>query len=200
MIKKQLFLIGILFLILSGCKDERSDLGDKYYERGEYKKAIESYNEYINLNPEHLKSIYNRGRAYEELGQYDQAVQDYRHVLKNDPENVRALLSMAKYYYSQEDDYENAIFYVDKALKIDDKNAMAYVIRGRANQKLGNIQEALSDYNNAIAVNRDYADAYLSRGSLRFAVNNKTKACADFKTASALGSAQADELLEKYCR
>lgn len=200
MFKKQLFLIGILLFALSGCKDERSDVGDRYYERGEYEKAIEAYNEYINLNPEHLKSIYNRGRAYEQLGQYDKAVQDFRHVLRNDPENVRALLSMANHYYVREKDYENAIFYVDEALELDDKNPMAYVLRGRANQKLGNVQEALSDYNNAIAVNREYADAYLSRGSLRFAVNQRKKACADFNTASALGSSQADELLEKYCR
>lgn len=199
MSKLKLFFVGLIFIALTGCKDERSDLGDQYFKRGEYNKAIQSYNEYINLYPEHLKSIYNRGRAYEEIGEFDKALEDFRHVLKRDPENVNAILSLANNYYVRQKDYENTIFYVDKALEFDKKNALAYVLKGRANQKLGNTNEALENYNKAIAADREYADAYISRGALRVAVNHKARACNDFKTAKALGSKQANQLINKYC-
>lgn len=200
MLNKQLFVIGLLLLTMISCKDERSGLGDRYFERGEYQKAIESYNKYIHLYPEHLKSIYNRGRAYEEIGEYEKALEDFRHVLRKNPENISAILSLANDFYVRKKDYENTIFYADKALDLNEKNALAYVLRGRANQKLGNVNQALSDYNNAISVDKNYAEAYISRGSLRLAAKQKSRACGDFKTAAALGSSQAEQLLKKYCR
>lgn len=194
-----LLFFGALIFLLSACNDERSNQGDLYLSRGEYAKAITSYNEYISLYPEHIKSIYNRGRAYEALGQYEKALEDYQHVLKREPQNVKALLSMANDFYVRQKDYENTVFYADKALEHDTKNAMAYTLKGRALQKLGRVNDALASYNNAISVNAKYADAYISKGSLYIAANQKTKACSNFKTALALGSEQADELLKKYC-
>lgn len=190
----------LIILFLFSCGDENSNNGDKFFARGEYEKAVKAYSEYIHLNPEHIKSIYNRGRAYEELGQYDKAMKDFQHVLKREPKNVRALVSVANDFYVRKKDYENAIFYADKALEIDEKNALAYTLRGRSQQKLGQINEALSSYNNAISVDKNFTEAYISRGSLRLALKQKSSACKDFKTAAAIGSPQADELLMKYCR
>jgi tetratricopeptide (TPR) repeat protein len=192
--------LAVLFLVLfTACKDERSNEGDKHFARGDYKKAVQSYNEYLSLYPEHIKSIYNRGRAYEELGQYDKAMKDFRHVLKREPNHVRALLSVANDFYVRKKDYENTIFYADKVLEQDSKNALAYILKGRAQQKLGRLTPALSSYNNAISVNKNYADAYISRGSLRLVAKQPNKACNDFQTAAALGSEQATQLLSKYC-
>lgn len=193
--------LGIVILIFfSACKDERSTEGDKYFARGDYEKAVQFYNEYISLYPEHIKSIYNRGRAYEELGQHDKAMQDFRHVLKREPNHVRALLSLANDFYVRKKDYENTIFYADKVLEQDQKNALAFILKGRAQQKLGQLTPALSSYNNAISVNKNYAEAYISRGSLRLAAKQPDKACNDFETAAALGSEQANQLLSKYCK
>ena len=201
MLGRNFFKFGIILIILitTSCKDERSNEGDKYFKRGDYQAAVQSYNEYISLNPEHIKSIYNRGRAYEELGQYDKAMEDFWHVLKREPNHVSALLSVANHYYVREKDYENAVFYADKALEHDKKNAFAYTLKGRALQKLGQLTPALSSYNNAISVNENYADAYISRGSLRLAAKQPNRACRDFKTAAALGSEQANQLIAKYC-
>lgn len=200
MFKNYILIIAIPLFVFSGCKDERSDLGDKYFEKGEYSKAVKSYNEYLELYPAHIKSIYNRGRAYEELGQYDKAMADYKEVLKRDPQNINAILSVANDYYTRKKDYENTVFQAEKALDLNEKNAYAYVLKGRAHQKLGNIQEAMSDYNNAISINKDYAEAYISRGSLRLATGHKSRACGDFKTAAALGSETAVNLEKKYCK
>lgn len=200
MMRRFLILFSLIAIVLAGCKDETSEIGDKYYSKGNYKKAVESYTEYISLNPEHLKSIYNRGRAYEELGEYEKAMEDFKNVLKRDPNNVSALLSVANDFYTRKKDYENAIFYADKAISIDQKNAYAYTMMGRSYQKLGKLSEAMESYNNAISVDEKYAEAFISRGSLRLVTKQKSRACSDFKTAAAFGSEQGEELLKKYCK
>jgi len=192
-------LIGLsLLLSVVACKDERSKLGDQYFKGGEYEKAIDAYTEYLRLEPTHIKSLYNRGRAYEELGKHQEALEDFNKVLKEDPQNANALLSLASDYFHRLQDYENTIFYAQKVLKVEE-SALAHTLIGKGQQKLGNLEEALAAYNNAISVNKEFADAYISRGSLRTYLKQYSRACTDFKLASSLGATSADKLVKKYC-
>lgn len=197
---KYITLIIAVAIALLSCENEDSKMADRFYAQGQYDTAIALYTEYLTLNPEDIKTIYNRGRAYQQLGEHEKAIEDFQHVLKRDPVNVNALLSIAYDYYKRQQDYENTIFYTDKIIATSDGNDDAYVLQGRAYQRLGQIEEALENYNNAIASNEENAEAYLSRGSLYYAVKQNTKACRDFQTASALGSEQAANLRQKYCR
>ena len=106
---------------------------------------------------------------------------------------------MAADYYYRLQDYENTIYYAEKVLAVDE-SAMAYTLKGKAYQKLGQINEAMAAYNAAISVDREYVDAYISRGSLRVYLKQYDRACADFKIAKSLGAVHADELLERYCK
>jgi tetratricopeptide (TPR) repeat protein len=186
--------------MITGCKDERSNVGDAYYKKGQYQEAIDSYSEYLILEPTHIKSLYNRGRAYQEIGEHEKAVQDFNKIIQEDPTNVNALLSLANDFYYRQKDYENAIFYADKILKQDENNEVAFNVKGKAYQKLGKLSEAMEAYNNAISVNQQYGDAYVSRGSLRLYLKQMNKACSDFQLAKSLGEKGVDELLNKYCR
>ena len=197
--KNILAVIGISACLLAGCGDESSNVGDSYYKSGNYEAAIEAYSEYLRLEPTHIKSLYNRGRAYQELEEYEKALADFNAVIKEDPNNINALLSLANDFYYRQKDYENAIFYADKVLKIDANSEVAYNIKGKAYQKLGKLSEAMEAYNDAISVNDRYADAYISRGSLRLYLKQSSRACSDFQMARNLGAGGADELLKKYC-
>ncbi|UII26307.1 tetratricopeptide repeat protein [Fulvivirga maritima] len=193
------FIVVLLTLFIFSCKDERSELGDKYFKKGDYAKAVEAYTEYLKLEPAHVKSLYNRGRAYEELGQSEKAVEDFKKVLSEDPLNANAYLSLASDFYYRQHDYENTVFYVDKTLKYDESNEAAYTLKGKAFQKLGELDQALTAYNDAISVNKQYADAYLSRGLLNIYKKRRSQACSDFKMAKSLGASNADQVLKKYC-
>ncbi len=186
-------------LLMTGCGDEQSTVGDSYYKKGEYKKAVDAYSEYLNLEPTHIKSLYNRGRAYQELGEFEKALADFNAVIKEEPTNTNALLSLANDFYYRQKDFENAIFYADKVIDYDADNEVAYNLRGKAFQKLGKLTEAMEAYNNALSVNDQYADAYVSRGSLRLYQNQTSRACTDFQMAKSLGADGADELISKYC-
>ena len=188
--------MGLLLLV--SCGSDKSDEGDRFYRKGQYEKAIESYSEYLVLNPTDLKSLYNRGRAYQEVGKDDKAIEDFNRVIKEDPLNVNALLSIANDYYYRIHDYENAIFYSDKVLKIS-PNAMAFTLRGQSFQRLGKLNEAMRAYNDAISTNDTYADAYISRGSLFIYLSQTQRACTDFKQAKAL-DADVENYISKYCK
>ncbi|MTI19471.1 tetratricopeptide repeat protein, partial [Fulvivirga sp. RKSG066] len=193
--------IQILFVVVvaAACKDERSELGDKYFKNGQYEKAIDAYTEYLRLEPTHIKSLYNRGRAYEEVGKHEEALADFNKVLKEDPQNANALISLTSDFYYRLQDYENTIFYAEKVLKVDE-SATAHTLKGKAQQKLGNLKEALSAYNAALSVDKEYVEAYISRGSLRVYLKQRSKACNDFRLAESLGASNAKDLLNKYCR
>ena len=191
------FSIAVLF---TACKDEESNNGDKFFKKGEYQKAVAAYTEYLRLEPTHIKSLYNRGRAYEELGEPEKALQDFKKVIKEDPLNVNAHLSITNDFYHRLNDYENTIFYADKTLKLNEKNAVAHTLKGKAFQKLGKLQEAMAAYNAALSVNDEYADAYVSRGLLKIHMGQKSRACSDLKMAKSLGAGNAEDIIKKYCK
>lgn len=190
----------IILLIAFGCKNENSELGDKFFSNGEYQKAVDAYTEYLRMQPRDIKTIYNRGRAYEELEEYAKANEDFRKVIKEDPLNVNAHLSIASDYYYRQKDFENTIFFAEKALKLDQNSALAYTLKAKGHQKLGDLKEAMEAYNDAISVDEEYPDAYLSRGSLRIYLKQFSRACNDFRLAKSLGATQAESLITKYCK
>lgn len=196
---KNIFIALLALIAVTGCKDERSDMGDKHFKSGNYKEAINAYTEYLRLEPTHVKSLYNRGRAYEELGEHEKALADFNKVVKEDPLNTNAYLSITSDYYYRQQDYENTIFYAEKVLALNENSVVAHTLKGKAYQKLGKLKEAMAAYNAAISVDKEYADAYLSRGLLRVHLNQTSRACADFQMATSLGSDRAKEAQKKYC-
>jgi len=193
------FMIFFVVLIISaGCSNDQSELGDRNFRNGKYEEAIAAYTDHLRLNPNDLTTLYNRGRAYQELGKDEKALEDFQKVAKQDPTNVNALLSIANDYFIRLRDYENAIFFADKVLN-QNPNAMAFTLKGKALQKLGKIDDAMSAYNDALSTNDSYADAYLSRGSLYIYLNRNQRACSDFQKAGALGL-EVEQYVEKYCR
>ena len=76
-----------------------------------------------------------------------------------------------------------AIAEYNKALKINNHNAEAYLERGIALNKIGDFVHALADFNKAIELNPRYAEAYLNRGVLWYRKGDFDKAIADSTTA-----------------
>ena len=63
--------------LLSSCTREKSNLGDQYFQNGEYQQAIEEYSKVLAIKPRIIEVIYNRGRAYQELGDEINATVDF---------------------------------------------------------------------------------------------------------------------------
>ena len=184
---------------LWGCKDESVYIGDGFFNQGNYEKAIEAYTNYLELNPNNIKSLYNRGRAYEELGNYELALADFNKVLENDPNHVQSRLSIAINLYRNKL-YMDVIYVCDNVLETHSQNADAFLLRGKSHQKAYHINLAMDDYNAAIAVNNERGEAYFYRGLLKIYLGRKQSACSDFKIAESLDIKTAVKALKNYCR
>lgn len=191
--------ILVVLALTAGCENNHSREGDAFFKRGQYKKAVDSYTTYLTTEPRDIKTIYNRGRAYHELGEYKRALADFRRVVYEDPLNTKALMSIAADYYDRLEDYENAVFYADKVLKLDEANADAFTLKGKAHQKSGNVDDALEAYNSALRADDEHAGVYMARSTLWLYQGKRKKGCSDLKMAELLGASAAKALIGKYC-
>ena len=192
-----IFIFSIFYLSL--CSNDSNLDGEEYYRQGKYKKALKAYNTYLMLHPQHVKTLYNRGRCYDEMEKFELALADYEMVLELDPHNINALVSLSQYYYRSED-YEAAVNLSSYAANIDDDNYLAHYHLARASHKLGLVGDALSAYNKTIDLNPDFGFAYFQRSSLFLSIGFRPFGCHDLKVAISLGVDGAEDALEKYCK
>ncbi|MFN7383050.1 MAG: tetratricopeptide repeat protein [Dolichospermum sp.] len=80
-------------------------------------------------------------------------------------------------------DKQKAIADYTQAIKINPKDADAYIGRGNVRNELGNKQGTIDDYTQAIKINPNYADAYIIRGNVRNELGDKQGAIDDYNQA-----------------
>ena len=95
-------MILFCFLGLIGCHSSRSfqfgayTQAEHFYEKGNYPKALEKYQEYVRDNPEGnmtVISYYYMAKSYEGLGNPDEARKFYKKIVKEHPDMVWANFS-----------------------------------------------------------------------------------------------------------
>lgn len=80
-------------------------------------------------------------------------------------------------------DYEKAVLDYTEAIRLDPRDAKAYINRGKALNDLSRYQEALVDLNKAIQLDPQYATAYNNRGIVYDDLKQYQQAIADFTKA-----------------
>jgi tetratricopeptide (TPR) repeat protein len=80
-------------------------------------------------------------------------------------------------------DNEGAIELCTRALQLDSKNAFALNVRGVAKYNLGRYEEAITDFDQAVAINLGYESAYHNRGLAKNNLGRYADAIADFNKA-----------------
>ena len=195
--KKVLFITTLI--LLQACGNTDSSGGDVLFERGKYPEAIKVYSEYLSTNPEHIKTLYNRGRAYEELGQVGKAKADFEKIIDVDPTYASAYLGLAKIAYN-ESIYVQVLLYTGKAIELNENSAQAHFLSARASHQLGYTDQALESYNNAITINKDFGEAFLYRGALKIGTDKPRSACEDFNFARLLNVDGAEDAIKQYCK
>ena len=126
----------------------------------------------------------------------------FRHSIEEWKEDVLPVLprqdqSLANYSalgdsLIAEEKYEQAYEEYSKAIlrggtsELQMHHAFLFVKRAFVDKKLGNIEEALADYSQAIEIKKDYVDAYVSRGIALYESKKYEMALEDFRQASEL--------------
>src|ERR1700690_2170341 len=121
-----------------------SNRGVAYYERGEYDRAIQDFEQAIELNPKYALAFNNRCAAYHDKGEYDRAIQDCNQALKFNPKYADALFNRGN-TYQVKGQYDRAIQNYDQAIKLNPNHAGAYYNRSLPKNQKGDQAGAEAD-------------------------------------------------------
>jgi len=154
--------------------------GRDYYDQGNYKDAIKSFENALKINPDHPRANYNIALSYQGQGNHERAIEHYSKVIKSSTVNE----DIAKAHYNRGIAFEavslhrEAISDFNKVLKIKPENIDAHYNLGKSLLALGkffetqgdvgNAQEshdqAIGAFNGVLKIEPGYIDALLARG------------------------------------
>lgn len=161
-------------------------MGKSFEAKGEYNKAIHTYNTALKFEPKTETDYLTMGVILlEDLRLYKEAIDDFSRALEYNPNNIKALnyRGAAKILTSDE---KGAVLDFNKAISLDSNQADAYSNRAIAYYDLNEYELALKDFQKAIKNHPDSFNEYHYYGLTKYKLNDLEGAVEEFKTAIAL--------------
>jgi type IV pilus assembly protein PilF len=75
-----------------------NNLGQAYYKKGDFTKAVESYLTAIKYQPSFSRSFHNLGITYEAMNEWDKAIDAYKESIRYAPKDPRSHFYLGKLY------------------------------------------------------------------------------------------------------
>ena len=181
------------------------DLGEIYYERGDYSKAEEQFNKALKYDYDSLRAQKGLGYTLQALGKLSEAIYISLRYLQQDDQDPDVLLNLAVALHNS-GKYVEALQYYHRAEKLDPKNPIIPENRGRALYMLGKIDEAIGSLRQALNLNPDNPEAHRFLGLALESRGNREQALESYQAALTLepenGNVHLDVamLLEKMAR
>jgi len=150
--------------------------GWAYYAKGDDDQAIADFEQAISLDPGLAGAYCGRGLVYSAKGNHDQAIADLERArdLAEDP-GIRQMAEEALQELGQTPP--------SSAGQADSEGAEAYVNRGDAYLFERDFDQAIAEYDQAIALDPGVAEAYLYRGLAYYWKGDDDQAIADLERA-----------------
>ena len=148
------------------------DLGDEYFQKGEYAAAINSYNQALQFNNSDADIYYKLGLVNYQLGEYHTAITNYSQAINININHLQAYHQIGLTHY-QIGNYQIAIEAYTQAIIINPHIAINYKNRADVRSHIGDTQGAIEDYNQAIKLNPDYATTQKDRQISRYLLDEQ---------------------------
>jgi tetratricopeptide (TPR) repeat protein len=165
--------------------------GTAYERTGEPDKALEDYRRAAHLLPSFAPVSAALGRLLKEKNP-DDGLNELSAAIRLDPRSP-ALRSRAILYLSL-GRLDQALQDFNQVIVNGGSDSVAYLDRGVANEKLGNLEKAVRDYTRSIELAPSVA-VQVNRGNAYVSLRQPEKALADFKAALALEPGNLPALL-----
>ena len=124
------------------------------------------------------------------MGKLQKTVEALEKAVSLDSENTDAYLKLAEMSIVIRD-YQKALGYIDKALRVDDLNAKGYMLRGVVLMETGDTIRGIRNFQKAIDVKQDYLEAHVQLGTL-YALKKSDLAIDYFNNALNIDPANID--------
>lgn len=145
---------------------------------------------------------YLLGTCYEQQKDFSQAYFFFNEAYVKGPFNPRNVVKMAD-TYAGFSDYDRAIYFYNKAHRLDNDLLEAYIGQASAERMIGRFDQATKTYSRAIALSdeRNLGELYWDRGVSHLANGDTLKAHDDFLTSVSKGHEDAMQfmgILKRY--
>ncbi|HEU4496991.1 MAG TPA: tetratricopeptide repeat protein [Flavobacterium sp.] len=125
-----------------------------------YQEAIESYNRTIELDDPTSYALLRIGKCYEKLGNKALALKFFHKTVHEDPLLDKGWIAITDFYVRQKN-YQKALFYVNKAIGIDNENKFYWKRYATINRALDLFEEAEIGYRKAVEYGDYELDTWL---------------------------------------
>ena len=115
-----------------------------YAQAKNYKKAYEIYTQALKIAPNNHDLLYGRAMLAEKFGRIDLLEKDLHTILAENPKDNQALNALGYTLADRTDRYQEALQYIERALKIAPEDIATLDSMGWVLHKLGRNEEALS--------------------------------------------------------
>ncbi|QMU63772.1 MAG: tetratricopeptide repeat protein [Flavobacteriaceae bacterium] len=118
---------------------------------GCYNEAIENYLITLELDDPTVFAYMRVGECYDKLGTSDKAVNYYKKAVHEDPLLDKGWMLLAQSYFVNKD-YQKSLYYVNRALKIDENNTIYWRKYAEINLQLNFFEAATNAYYKCLAL------------------------------------------------
>ena len=137
--------------------------GFNFTVRGEYKEALNYFQEAVEASPDDTEAWFGLGNCYIGLEQPAEAIEAYQQVIRTAPENANAHYNLG-HYYRQLERYEEALATFRDAVAANPKHLLARFEMGEVLGRLGRPEEEKNVYLDIINDNPQFMPAYYRLG------------------------------------
>lgn len=165
---------------------------EAYYEAGwccnelkKFEEAVDYLKKYEPTSNENKKIKYNElGYSYFKLRNSKAAIEQYKQILSIFPGNSNAFINLGNVYYSIDKDYDEAILYYEKALKVDEEGSSSiyyemgwiYNDKGRYDDAVKILLKAIEHDSEDSEYREELGYAYYKKKEYEFAFTQLNKA------------------------
>jgi tetratricopeptide (TPR) repeat protein len=150
-------------------------LGNIYYEKGLYNKALGIFNTLLVKNPYSWQAYNQIGNIYRELGQFDKALEAYNKSIEINPKDEIPYVNIGLIYEAQ-NKYKEAMEIFIRGLKIEPDSWLIFFNIGTWCLSRGLYPDSIAAFQRSLSLNPDCSNTNIGLAMAFFKLGLKTQA------------------------
>ena len=162
---------------------ETFDLAVQNHKKNNLQAAEKLYKQILEIEPDHIESIFYLGSLSMQIGNFDRAKQLLNKTIQIDPSHAQAYNNLGAIAFQKLKKNQEAISYYEKAIQINPNFTQALNNLGIALNAFGEYKKAIKFYQKAIQINPNFTNAHTNLGASFHEIGEYKKAISAYEKA-----------------